>query len=252
MDIATLIHTHADPGMTADTADSVKTWMTNHILVLVDGAGWHHFGSSSFPYPLHRGLVHGRPRSPFRNILLGLAEIYRRYPNVQWFCYLESDCLVTSGGFKADLQPGKFIGGLEYRGGGSMNMPVLNEVVGAKVKENHHLLGAIMFMSKKFVERILADDLPAKLLKVSEPLESGQFPDFHGYAFEEELFPSLAHHYRPGSVFTLGGWEKYNVRWQPDIASGEVTPAASILHPLKTLDHPVRMHYRRFRGRLKK
>lgn len=252
MDIAALINTHADPEMTADTAHSVQTWMTNKILVLVDGAGWHHFGTRNFAYPLHKGLYHGRSKSPYRNILIGLAELYKRHPNSQWYCYLESDVLIANNQFKTDLLRGKYIGGIEYRGGGSMEIPVLNQAIGQSVKENHHLLGAIMFMSKKFVDRMMADDVPNKLLRATETFNSGDVPEFHGYAFEEELFPSLAHHYSPGSVFQLGDWNKYNVRWQPDITPQETTPSASIFHPLKTYNHPVRVHYRRFRERIKK
>lgn len=253
MDIATLINTHADPLMTADTANSVKVWMTSKILVIVDGAGWHHFGSR-FDYPLHKGLVHGRPKSPYRNMLVGIAELCKLYPDVQWYCYLESDCLIANDRFKSDLvnQRNKYIGGFEYRGGGGMNVPILNQVVGGQVKENHHLLGAVMFMSRKFVHKMVENNLPAKLLKATEGFNSGDVPDFHGYAFEEELFPSLANYYYPGSVFQIGEWAKYNVRWQPDISSQEITPGVSIIHPLKSFDHPIRLHYRRFRERIKK
>lgn len=254
MQIATLINTHADPELTQDTADSVATWMTDKIMVLVDGAGWHHFANLSFPYPLHKGLTHGRSRSPHRNAMVGIEELYKRHPNMDWYCYFESDCLCVSDKFKEDLRQnrGKFIGGLEYRINGEWSLPLLDQIVDSKVRWSYHLLGAVMFMSKRFVERIVKARIPSRLVAATDKFPSDFFPDFHGYAFEEELFPSLAHYFLPESVFSLGNWSRYNIRWQPEIAPEETTPSASIIHPLKSYDHPVRQHYRRFRERIRK
>ncbi len=224
--------------------------MTKDLFILVDGAGWHNF-DRSFPYPLYKGLVHGKSRSPYRNVLYGLEEIVKRFPNFDWYCYMESDCLVVSDIFKQDLMrnAGRTLGGVHYRGGNDIHLPLLNEIVGATVNKNHYLLGATQFFAKKFVYKLLSEDIPKKILRATNNFPSDFFPDFGGFAFEEELFPMLANHYFPNSVFNIGEWSRYNMRWQPDIRKEEVSHGAAIIHPLKSYDDPIRLHYKKFRDK---
>jgi len=245
-EFACLINTHANLPLTEDTADSVKYWMTPNILILVDGLGWDQFENKT-NYQILKGFNHGYPCSPYRNILHGLTEIYKMYPKVRWYCYLESDCLIANDRFKKDLINSKFIGGLEYRYDYSLNLPLLDEIVKDSVNKHHHLLGCVLFMSHTFVETLMSEDIPNKIINATADLPVGTFPDFHGLAFEETLFPSLSAYYAEDSVFSLGEWSKYNVRWCPEITEKEVTASATIIHPIKNINSKIRQHYRKFR-----
>ena len=250
MEIAAFVHTHNNPELTADTVDSVKTWMTKKVFVLVDGAGWKNFDHKDVGCDLHCGLLHGRQKSPFRNILFGLKEIYKRYPDQEWYAYLENDCLVVTDQFKEDLKKakGKWFAGCNHRTG-QLDIPLLDQLVGGRVSEEHYVIGCTMFFHRDYLEKLLSENIPNKIIEATLPLPSGDFPAFRGFAFEETLFPSLSNYYRSSSVYPLSGnfTPRYPVRWPLDLLPSDVSPAATILHPVKKADDPLRLHYRRFR-----
>lgn len=256
MEIAAFVLTHNNPQLTFDTVDSVRLWMTDKVMVLVDAVGWGNFLGSDPKYDLCRGLPHGRPRSPFRNILFGMKELYLKHPNVDWYCYCENDVLFIGDQFKRDIEKakGKMLLGTNYRRDRDWELPLLNRVVGGEVREQHYVLGCLMFMHRKFVAQLA--EWSKSLLRETERFESGFFPDFHGYAFEEQLFPSLANYFKAGSVQALSfegrPHPNYISRFRPEINQSEVRAGATFLHPVKNADDPIRLHYRKLRNKILK
>lgn len=253
MKIAAFILSHDNPALTTDTADSVQFWMTKDLFILVDAAGWQHFDGRPVPHEVCKGLHHGQPRGPFRNIFFGLTEIHNRYPDADWYCCMEQDCLVISDLFQADLEKassGKWFAGTNYRPD-RMDIPFLDNLLQEHVRVDHYVLGCLMFFHRRYVRKLLELDLPNKFLRETEHLRSGEFPGFRGFSVDEQLFPSLSQHLKPGSVFPLSVEGRPNIhymtRWQPELNIGDIKPGASILHPVKRADSPIRLHYRKFR-----
>src|SRR5882757_3068814 len=105
MKFATLILTHTNPELTTDTVDSIKTWVGDKILVLVDQIAWHQFQNIKMgSTKIEEGFLHNHNRSPYRNCVLGMKKLYEHWPDSDWFLYTEYDCLFTSNIFYEDLQ----------------------------------------------------------------------------------------------------------------------------------------------------
>lgn len=260
---AAFVYTHNNPALTFDTVDSVQFWVSPDVMVLVDAAGWQNFHQVPAPCPLVKGLLHGQPKSPYRNVAFGLLELSKRFPDAQWYVYVEQDCLFGNAAFKEDLakNPGKWFAGTNLRGPRQWKLPKLNEIVGGEIEEEVYVLGCVMFFHRNFVNQLKKDEVIDRLIQQTESLPTGVFPGFTGYAFEEQLFASLANYYKKNSVLGLShedrrsprhNWLKYVVRWQPDIEANEVSPGASIIHPSKNPYSTIRCHYRKFRDKVLK
>ena len=105
MKISVLLNCHGDEDLVKDTIDSVKKYVTNDILVLIDGCNWADWGVSvDLGVEKISGLYHGKSKSPYKNLTYGLSKIYEKYPDSDWFCYIEPDVLFTSSSFKDDLK----------------------------------------------------------------------------------------------------------------------------------------------------
>src|SRR4051812_15876876 len=96
MDITAILHTHGHPEVTLDTIESIMAYMTDKILLVVDEAGSASFDTTVLPVQSVTGFYHGYHRSPYRNVLLGLASAYEKWPDSDWYCSLEYDVLVGS------------------------------------------------------------------------------------------------------------------------------------------------------------
>ena len=72
------------------------------------------------------------------------------------------------------------------------------------------------------------------LIKYTRGFESHYFPDFDGYSFQEEMFPSIANALSKDSDVGLDG-PKYCCQWPHDVVPNELSPAASIVHPIHML-----------------
>ena len=271
MDIAAIIHTHGQPNVTLDTIDSVRHYMTNKILVVVDDAGWLHFEGLNIPANKLRGFYHGFYHAPYRNVTLALLAAAQHFPNVDWYCYLEYDALVGSTAFKSDLElaakANVWLLGNDYREHEEkkVQFPLIELILKEKINEIVYLLGAVLFYHRKFIDKCMSTGFFEKLLYYTNDFRNGFFPDYKGKAawdLMEHVMPTLAKHWG-GEVRQFAKWgqhsglwsgnaRRYPIRWQPELflVEHEYLQAA-IMHPLKSLDHPVRVFHRNKRNRRK-
>lgn len=258
MKIATVLNVHNDPKLVLDTIDSVMTHMTQDVLVVIDGA------STSFmdvELPTHRvaGFRHGCAKSPYRNVALGWHQVAGLWPDADWYCYLEYDCLVASAGILdtlrlADEQKIWMLGCDGHVD--DKRIPLVESMFDGPFTHTYYFLGACQFISKRFMERLQECNFFERFLSLTNMYIDGFMPAYDGYDVSEHLYPTIARHFG-GAVGVLSTWDRYKrrwhgnaamypIRWRPDIET--VFPEATIYHPLKALGHPVREHYRKLRN----
>jgi hypothetical protein len=270
MEITCIVHTHGEPNLTMDTIDSVRTYMTDQVLLLVDGAGWHNFNPQIHNVNMLKGLYHGYPRAPYRNIILGLLAATQNWPNSDWYCYLEYDCLIGSSIFKKDLDLANksniWLLGNDFREKEERKVQLtwLESMLKTKFQEIVYLLGAVLFYNKKFIKKCIEENFFERFLYYTNDFTQGFFPGYHGGAawdLTEHMMPTLAKHWG-GKVTQFAKWcqttrtwiggnyKRYPIRWKPDLflVEHEYLQAA-IMHPLKSYNHPIREYHREKRNR---
>jgi len=307
MKIAAIIQAHNDDGAVLDTIDSVKRWMTTDILTVMDGASWDGIDKDKFSSSyLVQGLNHGLPNNPYRNVFFGLKQVYDKWPDKDWYCYLEYDCLVTSNSFESDLEKAEksnyWVLGTDLRMK-KCQCPFVEKAIGKKFNETFHILGCFYFLHRNYIVALNDLNFFDKFLSLTNYFSNGFFPmkaggGLSGYLgqagdnpyanmavfdISEELIPTLAY-YLGGKIGSLSFWgdgcthphnavagvnempttsqqselpgnslgwygnyRKYPVRWKPDLNVNENFIEASIMHPLKTYDHPIRQYHRQRR-----
>ena len=269
MEITAIIHTHGKPEVTWDTVDSVKQYMTDQILVLVDEAGWDQFDLSKATTSMLKGFYHGYYKAPYRNIIMGLLAAAKNWPNSDWYAYVEFDALIGSSAFKNDLvlaeKQNVWVIGNDYRDKQTVQFPLVELMLKTKFKEIVYLLGSVLFYHKNFIKKCMEENFFERFLHYTNDFKNGFFPDYTGKAawdLIEHLMPTLAKHWG-GEVqqfakwssklgWISGNYRRYPIRWQPDLFFVEEEYLqASIMHPLKDIDHPVRKFHRDKRIRKK-
>lgn len=241
MEITTIVHTHGNPEVTYDTIDSVKQYVSDQILLLVDEAGWHHF-SNNLQISTLKGFWHGHGRAPYRNVALGLLNAYKTWPKSDWYCYCEYDALFASSEFKQELKDAWIVGN-DLRENQEVDLSLVEKMIKSKFKEKFYFLGACLFFHQDFMCK-LATEFIEKFLYYTNDFKYGFFPGYTAWDVTEHLLPTLACHWG-GKIKQLAKWTKeacywsgnfrvYPVRWQPDIFMEECENA-SIIHPVKKM-----------------
>jgi hypothetical protein len=271
--IVAILNIHGYPRVVLDTIDSIRTHMTNNILLVSDGAAWENLSKISWGTIIVKGFYHNYNRSPYKNVILGFKEATEKWEKADWYVYIEYDCLVVSDSFLSDLDSSWCLAN-DYRDKShrftSYCLPVLNEITGVSIDCSQYVLGCCVFYSGKFIRTLRNTDFFSKFIKRTAEFEKGWFPDYKGYAFEETLLPSLVTHFG-GTIKQLAAWkgsadkilhpdmsrwngrgDKYPMRFRPEIQPSEVHPNATIIHPVKEYNSPIREHYRETRTRIKK
>jgi hypothetical protein len=278
MKIAALLNVHEDNEIVQDTLDSIRTYMTNDILILTDGAA--HWKTKTLrggaeillrDEPFEdmdvtriEGLYHACTKSPFRNMTLGYKTLIDNWKDADWYCYIEYDCLVASSDFKKDLEEanrrGVWMIGNDHRCG-NYKLPLVEKVVRRKIGESHVLLGCCVFIHREYARALMQIDFFDRFLSYTNPFRETipGFDEQGAYDLGEVVYPTLASHLG-GRVEEFAcfnhmiGWtgkaERFPMRFRPDLTAE--FPDASILHPLKNYDHPIRAYYRERRKRQKK
>lgn len=257
MEIAVVINVHSKPNVVMDTIESIRHYMTDDILLVIDGASTD-FKKLELPVKKLEGFRHNCPRAPYRNVALGLQTVSEVYPNADWYCYLEYDCLVTSKRFLPNLQLADEKNIWMMGSDGRLDdktMPLVSALIGSEFKSIYYLLGACQFFSKKFMTKLNEIDYFNRFLSVTNGFSDGFFPAYTGYDISEHMYPSLARHFGGNvGVFATydmqaGRWhgshKVFPIRWKPELDPvTENFPEASIMHPLKSYDHPIRVYHR--------
>jgi hypothetical protein len=257
--ITTILNAHDYPDVTKDTLESIHHYMTDDVMIMVDGASWDKMSKINFDAHLLEGFWHNSSRGPYRNIILGLWEASKKWPDTEWFCCMEYDCLVASDAFKDDLKLADQHGccglGTNHKIH-MMQLPFLEIILGDKLKTHpNYLLGCCTFYNGVFIKSL--HGFFEKFLYYTNEFQHGFFPDFKGYCFAEYLMPTLAAHYGVVRSFsshsTKSGWgpghKRYPIRFRPDLSEEEVYPESTILHPVKKYNDPIREYHRKKRER---
>ena len=270
MEITTIVHTHGKPDVTLDTIDSIKHYMTDQILLVVDEAGWNQFNPQTAGVNMLKGFYHGYHRAPYRNIILSLLTAAQHWPKADWFCYLEYDCLVGSSAFRSDLSWAEksnvwMLGNdLRRKEERKVQFTLVETIIHSKFNEILYFLGAALFYRGDFIRKCMEEKFFERFLYFTNDFKNGFFPGYTGPAawdLIEHMMPTLANHWG-GSVRELAKWSqgahtwvgnnprRYPIRWQPDLfLLEEEYLQASIMHPLKTINHPIREFHRAKRQR---
>lgn len=264
MQVAVSLNVHSHPEVVIDTIDSIKTYLTHDILVVIDGAS-NSFNNISLPTATLNGLPHNISRSPYKNVALSLMNLYESYPNHDWYCYTEYDCLFTSDRILTNLKIAKEKNIWMLGNDGHVDdipIPFLESIMRTKFNGCYYLLGACQFFSNEFLGKLMEMEFFDKLLLSTSPYSDGFFPLYQGYDISEHMYPTLARHFGGlVGVFATydyatrkwhGSYKVFPVRWRPELdLDTENFPEASIMHPLKEMMHPIRVYHRNKRQGLK-
>lgn len=255
MKIATVLNVHADPLLVADTIESIQCHMTDDILVVRDGATKHKRFNLTVPSIV--GFYHNCPRAPYRNVALGLNVLTSHY-DADWYCYMEYDCLVASDMFRKTLEKASEMNVWMLGCAGRVDeakMPLLDNMFGTDLsKHSYYLLGCCQFFSKEMIKKIKEINFFERFLSLTNQFSEGYFPGYNGYDPSEHLYPTLARFFGANiGVFSTyhevtqmwhGNHEYFPMRFRPELESVAQHTKASILHPLKSYDHPIREYHR--------
>jgi len=265
MKISVVLNAHSNPKLITDTLESIHTWMSNDILMVVDGSSWKQLTQRHYNAYLLEGFPHNYHRSPYRNIIYGLADAAKKWPDADWYCYMEQDCLVGSNDFMKELEYANE-NGLWCLGADPrklpINLPFFETILKSKIKNYNYLLGCCIFHKGTFIRSIVSQ--LERILYFTNDFTKGFFPDYEeqgGYDIAECLLPTMAEHFggkvgglvvwsEKAGKWVQGNGEKYPIRWRPDLPTENLYTSASILHPVKDYNHPIREFQRKKRKAL--
>lgn len=262
MKLAAMMRADRSPEVVVDTLSSVRRWMTKDVMILLDPSGEIANQPIDFPAYVLEGFRHDDDApSNYRSIALGLMKIQEIFPDADWYCVLDYDTLVASDYFKLDLKKAEkknaWMAGNFLRRS-KMKLPYLDKIIKQKIDEYVYLLGCCVFYKKEFLQLLSEKNFFHRFLVMTNDFSNGFFPDYRigcGYDLSEHLYPTLASLYG-GEVYELARWyelqyewhgdyEHYPMRWRPELSPyTEHFLEASLLHPLKNYDHPIREYHR--------
>ncbi len=250
MKISVLLSAHNYTELVLDTIESIRTYASNDLVMIVDEAHWN--WGETINVAKIKGLYHNYNKAPYRNLTLGLKTIYENNPNSDWYCYTEYDVLFTSSKFKEDLKIAEennvWCIGFDSRVQ-NYQFPYLEKIIEDKLTQSRYLLGCCVFYHKDFLKKLHEMNFFDKFLTLTNGFEEGFFPSFEeqgGYDFGEHLYPTLANYFGKNTAEfshwnqTLNQWQgnfqRYPVRWRPEITIEEAMNSPSIIHPVKTME----------------
>ena len=264
MEIVAVLGTHENSPTFKDTLESIRHYLTDNVLVVVDGFKWDEFKDEQLPVPMVQGFLHGKDSAPFRNVALGLKYAQEVWNNADWYVYIEYDCLVGSSDIKDHLKMADehdiWMLGNDLRITDD-SLPFLDSFMGTKMKL-HYFLGCCVFLSGKFVKVLAESNFFDKFLTftnfrtecINLVNQNGKL--FPAYDLSEYMYPTLAVFYG-GKVQELACWsgtewrgnfQHYPMRFRPDLTSEDPFVDASVMHPIKDFENPIRQHHRIQRG----
>ena len=259
--VVTVLNVHSDVECAMDTIDSIKTFVGDKILVIIDGVYWDKWKDVSVPAHKMCGFKHGCPKSPYRNVALGIKSAWELWGEAKWLCYTEYDTLFTSDRFKKNLEIADKMSVWMLGNDGRLDdkeMPLIEAMLGGKFKSYYYLLGACQFFSREFMQKMVNMNFFDRFLSLTNQFTEGYMPGYCGYDVSEHLYPSLCRHLGGNvGVFASydqtgkwhGHYKQFPIRWRPSLdPETENFTEASIMHPLKNYDHPIRILQRELRN----
>jgi len=270
MKITAIVNTPSQLNVTLDTVESITTYMTDRVLLVIDDVGYDKLDISKLSVDSIKGFRHGCKRSPYRNFALGLLRAYNKWPDSDWFLFTDYDALVGSSAFRDDLTKAQddnvWMIGNDLRRNQSVKLELVEQILKTKFNEMLYLFGACLFYNKVFVKKLMEENFLENLLSRTNNFQYGFFPGYSAWDVTEHMMPTLANHWG-GDVqqfanwkdnwtgfYQVGNYRRYPIRWKPELSKELKTEEylqASIMHPIKTYDHPIRKFHRNKRLRQK-
>jgi hypothetical protein len=259
MELAVVMNTHVQyTNIVLDTIDSIRTYATDNVLVVVDGAAWPYYRDLSLPVHKMQGFRHGHNKSPYRNVALGLKMLTENWPESDWYCYCEYDVLFASERFKANLKMAEEKGVWMLGNDGHIDehpLPLISSMIGEKLRNSYYLIGCCQFFHRNFIQKLNEINFFDRFLHLTSGFSDGFFPAYSGYDISENLYPTLCRQFG-GNIGVFATWDGswhgasqyFPIRWRPELdAHADLFERASILHPVKNYDSPVREYHRKRR-----
>jgi hypothetical protein len=258
MELAVTINTHAKhTDVLLDSIDAISCYVSDKILVVVDAASWQYYNNVKLPAYKMEGLYHGCPKAPYRNVALALKTVTEMWPDANWYCYCEYDVLFGSDRFKANLKMAEERDVWMLGNDGHIDeqgLPLVQALIKEYLNSSYYLLGCCQFFHRNFINKLAEIDFFNKFLSLTSGFTEGQFPFYSGYDLSEHMYPTLCRHYGGNiGVFATydhdGNWhgshKYFPMRWRPDLdPSKDEYEDASIMHPVKDYDNPIREYHR--------
>jgi hypothetical protein len=248
MKISVLVNTH-ECDIFLDTIDSIRTYVSNDILTVVDAKNWDSWGEN-LPQDINaiKGFYHGYNKAPYKNYTYGLKKIYEKYPDSDWYCYCEPDVIFASDKFKKVLSEDDSVWmyGNDLRYYDKIKFPFLENMLNIKFNITSYFLGCCLFFNKIFIKKLNEINFFDTFLKEVSIFKNGYFPDCdeqNVYDIGENLYPTLAFHlggklkqfacWNQTFNHWTGNFKEYPMRWRPELTFEDNYPEACILHPVK-------------------
>jgi hypothetical protein len=257
MQIAAVLNAHSQPNVLRDSLDSILVHVTENILVVVDGAVWQDFKDLPLPASKIQGFYHNARKSPYRNVALGLSTACDTWPEADWYLYCEYDVLFGSDRFKRNLKMAEERGVWMLGNDGHIDstaMPLVQSLLTEDLRSSYYLLGCCQFFHKNFMVKLKEINFFERFLTMTSGFDGGFMPLYSGYDISEHMYPSLCRHFGGNiGVFATydekgswhGSFRHYPMRWKPELdPETENYPEASIMHPVKSFEHPIRVTHR--------
>jgi len=262
--LAVVLNIHDKLDVVRDTIDSIRTFATNKIITIIDGAFWPKLKDEPLEAAKVEGFYHNVHKAPYRNVALGLQTLTDTYSDADWYCYTEYDALFASERFKKNLQIAEQKNVWMMGNDGQVSneeLPLIQAMFKKKFKSSYYLLGSCLFFHKKFITELRGIDFFNRFLNLTNSFKDGFFPYYRGYDLSEHLYPTICRH-MGGNIGVFahydydgkwhGAYQYFPVRWRPEIdPEKENFPDPSIIHPLKSYSHPVRVFHREKREKCK-
>lgn len=261
MKIAAIVNVHGNRECAEDTIDSMRPFFGDHVLLLIEGATWEKWGKTFKSDSCRmKGLVHNCPRSPYRNVALGISKAWEKWhDDMEWLCYCEPDVLFASDRFITNLEMASSRNVWMLGNDGHVDdkkMPLVEAMLGTEFVSTYYLLGCCQFFHREFLLKLEEIDFFNRFLFLTNGFAAGYFPGYSGHDISEHLYPTLCRHFG-GAIGVFATWDGvrwhgahqyFPLRWRPELdTQTENFTDASVLHPLKSADHPLRIFHRKKR-----
>ena len=254
MNFVTVLNVHNNPDGVVESLESIEAFLTDKIVVVVDGLGWEAFKDFSYKNAIIvEGFEHGVNRSQYKNCALGLIKAYNKWPDAEWYCYIEFDVAFLNDGFKQDLKTMYHIKDLSLVATDVMNHDqdndhwMVSDILQRPTK-GFKTLGAVMCFTQMCLNKWNESNFLYLLLEKTKLYKGDFFPNFHAYAVEEVIFPTAAAAF--GKILDISRFNPagYTVRFQPEVEFHELNRFTSLAHPSKDFDGKVRKYSKSIRN----
>ena len=262
--ISLLLNSHKNSKILLDSINAIEKYLTDDFMIIFDQDYAKDFDNLKYKkicgFSNSSDKIAGmKSATPYRNVAMGLYELYKKNENSDWYGYMEYDCLVTSEQLLIDLSRSKdfyFIGSnfRNYEG----KVPFFEKIVGSELNDIFYSLGCCFFINSQFMKKLISENFFNKFLELTNYFNNrnvyieNENKKYYIYDLSELLYPTLAVHYG-GRLLELSNYNEdekvwtnnnYKLRFRPNIQSPSSDDC--LIHPSKKMNE-LRNHYKKIR-----